>query len=159
MALHIPTSLNCKNDYELIRGEAGLDFSARKTATKDYGSFNELFIKKAAQYGWKLDAKADPISFYSSIGDEVNDELDYIATNYNDGLLGSPSFIQYDHRTDEERYAKYDTPLFQLVGFDEEVGSDFVIGWGGDTDAHFFINHDKLKEKDFSDILYFIDFD
>lgn len=64
-----------------------------------------------------------------------------------DKLLGYPFFTQTDPREYDPKLQKYDTLLFQLDT------SDFVM-WGDCGVANFFINKNKLKAKDFSDILY-----
>ena len=43
-----------------------------------------------------------------------------------------------------------------MVSYNEE-GTKFMAIWGDMGIAHFFINHKKLMEKDFSDIMYYWD--
>ena len=59
---------------------------------------------------------------------------------------GFPFFTQFEPR-DEEQMKKYDTSLFQI-----DSGKEVMIGDSGVM--HFFINREKLKNKDFSDIFY-----
>ena len=61
-----------------------------------------------------------------------------------DKLLGYPFFTQMDPREED---SPYDTLLFQLDS------SDYVM-WGDVGVANFFINENKLKACDFSDVLY-----
>jgi len=63
-------------------------------------------------------------------------------------LLGYPCFIQYDPRDYEEDKQKYDTLLLQL---DSDSG---YVYWGFQGLGSFFINGQKLKEGDFSDVMY-----
>lgn len=156
LKLHIPTSITSANYYEPIGGEIALDFKVRKTSSPDYGKFKELFIKKAALYGWLIDGKGD-YHLVNCVDSDASDELYGYAYNEDNCLLGYPIFVQYDPRTDDERYAKYDTQLLQLVSCDAEEGTDFRSVWGDMGVAHFFINHDKLMARDFSDIMYYWD--
>ena len=60
-------------------------------------------------------------------------------------LLGYPFFTQDDPRYDN---TPYDTLLFQLDSTEE-----YVI-WGDSGVGNFFINNEKLKNHDFSDVLF-----
>lgn len=77
---------------------------------------------------------------------EIEDDIynDPAFNGAGDKLLGYPFFTQTDPR---EENSPYNTLLFQLDT------SDFVM-WGDSGIANFFINEKKLKNKDFSDILY-----
>ena len=59
---------------------------------------------------------------------------------------GFPYFTQWEPR-DEEQMKEYDTSLFQI-----DSGKEVMIGDNGVM--HFFINREKLKNKNFSDIFY-----
>lgn len=65
---------------------------------------------------------------------------------------GYPYFIQFDPRTDMENGEYYDFPLFQIdmtwiCGKNMPIFGDTGVG-------NFFINSEKLKSCDFSDVLY-----
>ena len=62
---------------------------------------------------------------------------------------GLPFFTQEDPREYNKELQKYDTLLFQIDGADERK-----ISFGHGAVMNFFINREKLKNKDFSDILY-----
>lgn len=62
---------------------------------------------------------------------------------------GYPFFTQEDPRTCKEELEQYDYLLFQL-DTDDENG----IMWGDSGIGNFFINSEKLKNCDFSDVLY-----
>ena len=62
---------------------------------------------------------------------------------------GFPFFTQEDPREYNKELQKYDTLLFQIDGADERK-----ISFGDGAVMNFFINREKLKNKDFSDILY-----
>lgn len=151
------SSSKLADDYEPITGEIGLDFSVRKTASPHYGEFKEIFLKKAALYGWQIAEKPPYYDLYHCLGEDVCYELDEYACQEENCLLGYPVYTQLgDPRLDEERYAKYDTQLFQMVSYNEN-GTKFMAIWGDMGIAHFFINHKNLIEKDFSDIMYYWD--
>lgn len=64
-------------------------------------------------------------------------------------MLGYPYFTQYDPRDED---SEYDTLLLQM---DSEMrqGEEYIL-WGDVGVANFFINKEKLKNKDFSDVWY-----
>lgn len=154
--LHIPIASVSTNDYEPISGEIALDFSVRKTASPHYGNFKDEFIEKAALYGWKIENKTD-YDICNCLENGIGYELDDYGCHEENCLLGYPVYTQLgDPRFDDTQYAQYDTQLFQMVSYNEE-GTKFMAIWGDMGIAHFFINHKKLMEKDFSDIMYYWD--
>lgn len=162
MALNIPIASASENDFEPISSEIGLDFELKKSVSVESEDFKIAFIKKASSYGWSIknigNCVTDTLYFCLEEDNEeaASELLDY-AYNENDCLLGYPTFTQFDPRNDEEKYAKYDTQLFQMVSYEADEGTDYIAVWGDMGIAHFFINHDKLLEKDFSDIMYYWD--
>lgn len=74
-------------------------------------------------------------------------ELDYLWETYDTmghKMLGYPGFTQSDPRGDD---TPYDTVLLQMDSEDN-------IMWGDCGIANFFINSSKLKNLDFSDVMY-----
>lgn len=67
-------------------------------------------------------------------------------------MLGYPFFTQQDPRTYEEKYRYYDTLLFQMDS--DFINKEDYVLWGDCGVANFFINHEDLKRKDFSKVLY-----
>lgn len=69
-------------------------------------------------------------------------------------VFGWPFFTQYDPRGEEgdESYATYDTLLLQ-VDSDGKDGHDRVL-WGDCGIGNFFINGDRLRAGDFSDVMF-----
>ncbi|MDE5770594.1 MAG: DUF1963 domain-containing protein [Ruminococcus sp.] len=64
---------------------------------------------------------------------------------------GYPFCVQGDPR-DEKQLEYYDFLLFQLdIGY---IGDEYVVMWGDSGVGNFFINSEKLKKHDFSDVLY-----
>ncbi len=64
---------------------------------------------------------------------------------------GYPYFTQSDPR-DEKMLEYYDFLLFQLDT--DCIGKEYVVMWGDVGVGNFFINSEKLKNQDFSDVLY-----
>lgn len=64
---------------------------------------------------------------------------------------GYPYFTQSDPR-DEKMLEYYDFLLFQLDT--DSIGNEDVVMWGDAGVGNFFINSEKLKNQDFSDVLY-----
>lgn len=89
--------------------------------------------------------------------DETQDDYwddDFIAKISSSGhkMGGYPTFTQTDPREDDINYAQYDTQLFQL---DSDFSSDSCKVMFGDAGvANFLISSEKLKNCDFSDVLY-----
>ena len=77
--------------------------------------------------------------------EDIYHSLDY--SGEGSKILGYPFFTQTDPREYDKKQEKYDTLLFQLDS------NDFIM-WGDVGVANFFINEEKLRAKDFSDILY-----
>lgn len=98
---------------------------------------------------------------FTSGTDTFDDEYEYdeddedSEENYNFGhkVGGFPAFTQSDPREcmSAERMEYFDYLLFQLDSDDDE--DDRVI-WGDCGVSNFFINSEKLKHLDFSDVLY-----
>ncbi|MER1986318.1 MAG: YwqG family protein [Solibacillus sp.] len=63
---------------------------------------------------------------------------------------GYPYFIDEDIRVKNPSFYKYDTLLFQLISNDAQS-----IMWGDSGVISFFINAEKLKKRDFNDILFY----
>lgn len=85
------------------------------------------------------------IDYYQELSEEVYDET----TGHKVG--GYPFFTQGDPR-DEKMLEYYDFLLFQLDT--DCIGDEDVVMWGDSGVGNFFINSEKLKNQDFSDVLY-----
>lgn len=83
--------------------------------------------------------------YYQELPEEVYNE------NTGHKVGGYPFFTQSDPRNDE-MLEYYDFLLFQL-DTDSFDGEDVVM-WGDSGVGNFFINSEKLKNQDFSDVLY-----
>ena len=82
---------------------------------------------------------------------ECRDDDDFMEATGSDvsKLGGYPMFTQYDPREDREELQKYDMLLFQLSS---DYGGKVMFGDGGI--CNFFISSEKLKQLDFTDVLY-----
>ena len=67
---------------------------------------------------------------------------------------GFAFFTQSDPREFEEKYKKYDTVLFQLDSEYDENTKKWKVCIGDAGVLNFSINREKLKNKDFTEILY-----
>lgn len=72
---------------------------------------------------------------------------------------GSSDFCQYDPRETAEQQERYNFQLLQMCSdFGRVNGTNITkIMWGDAGICHFFINAEKLKHCDFSDVLYYAD--
>lgn len=86
---------------------------------------------------------------YVDYDDDIDDEVYQEIIGHKIG--GYPYFTQSDPRNDEE-LEKYDFLLFQLDTDDDERGER--VQWGDDGIGNFFISTEKLRNLDFSDVLY-----
>ncbi|MGY3704943.1 hypothetical protein BW731_02185 [Vagococcus martis] len=96
-------------------------------------------------------------SYYDFIEDRFTDEdkqdefeeLIFENNIENTCIGGYPFFTQSDPRGyDTKLSEEYNTLLFQLNSDDD------IVMWGDTGVGNFFINDEKLKNKDFSDVLY-----
>jgi uncharacterized protein YwqG len=79
--------------------------------------------------------------------EEVSNFLSQYALNGGHKMGGYATFVQDDPRSYNEELTEYDTLLLQ-------IDTDEFVQWGDMGIANFFINHEKLKKADFSDVLY-----
>lgn len=98
--------------------------------------------------GMKFTVKEECLSyqdfrFYDYFDGDLTDEMYEALDGSGSKILGYPAFTQEDPRQND----KYDTLLLQL-------DSDKNMMWGDSGVANFFINSEKLRQGDFSDILY-----
>ncbi|MDE6501903.1 MAG: DUF1963 domain-containing protein [Ruminococcus sp.] len=83
---------------------------------------------------------------------EIEDEDD---ERWNDGIghkVGGYPFFTQDDPRNEKQLEYYDFLLFQLDT--DYIGEEDVVMWGDAGVGNFFINSEKLKHCDFSDVLY-----
>ncbi len=93
----------------------------------------------------KSENKYTNIDGFEEISDEDYNEI------IGHKVGGYPYFTQSDPR-DEKMLEYYDFLLFQLDT--DYIGHEDVVMWGDAGVGNFFINSEKLKKCDFSDVLY-----
>ena len=132
-----------------VHGEFGISLeTVEETCPTNSREFIELFLKyynEATGENWN-DTWKMPY--------EINyDVLERLNSIYGHKMGGSSDFCQGDPRYDDDY--KHN---FQLLQISSDFGSDGEkIMWGDAGIGHFFIDEEKLKNKNFSDILYHAD--
>lgn len=91
---------------------------------------------------------SEPLSFFDyrfnyNFNDDDSEKIYELTNGEGHKLLGYPFFTQDDPRHNDE----YDTLLFQLDSCKD-------VMWGDSGVGNFFINKDKLKALDFSDVYF-----
>lgn len=93
--------------------------------------------------------------------DDISDEefdLIYDENSYGGHRIGGyPCFMQDDPRDVSESLHKYDTLLLQIVSHtmpDASGKEETLIMFGDEGGCQFFIPRDKLRDRDFSDVMY-----
>ena len=102
-----------------------------------------MFKDNQIESFWDLD---DDESF-DDILEEINDEI----SGCGNKIGGYPYFTQSDPR-EYDGLDVYDTLLLQIDSMDDYENG--YIMWGDGGVCNFFINREKLKNLDFSDVLY-----
>ena len=132
-----PIERECKMNFALSQeGITTGDFRYEQLFLKRW---NETFPEDAAEDFFEIDT-----DLYEDIFDEAN-ELPKLCSK----MGGYPYFTQFDPRSVET--SRYDTLLFQL---DTDMRKEIGVMWGDAGVGNFFINREKLKALDFSDVLY-----
>ena len=126
-----------EEDYFPVRGCYGLAFS-EDVDTISYSDYRfESCIRKLVQQDYPEEAE--------NLLENMDDFFDGGSGHK---IGGYPGFAQWDPRSSEDTH---DVLLFQL---DSDMGTDWKILWGDCGIGNFFINREKLKNCDFSDVLY-----
>ncbi len=130
--------------YFPVKSEHSVKFTVETQTmpNTDY-RYDQLFIKK---YNENHSEKI--VDRYRELYCDEYDNLFDDESNGGNKIGGYPFFTQEDPRDETGKYTNYDVLLLQL-------DSDFEdIEWGDAGVCNFFINREKLKNKDFSDVLY-----
>lgn len=158
--------LNRQKDFRVL-----FDQEESKFSTSDYSEAGDDLFPVYGSYRprFTLETDAMPFSDYrfehtvrhllEDGGEEDMTSEAYHDDDFIDGLHagghklgGYPCFIQYDPRDHNAGYSRYDTLLLQLDSDYSDAGTKVMFGDAGV--CNFFIPGDKLKNRDFSDILY-----
>lgn len=131
-----------EEDYFPVRGCYGLAFSAGMDTISSGDYRFESRIKELVQRYYPEEAER--------LLENIDDFIDENGEDWGGGhkIGGYPGFTQWDPRSSEDTH---DVLLFQL---DSDMGTDWKILWGDCGIGNFFINREKLKSCDFSDVIY-----
>lgn len=131
-----------EEDYFPVRGCYGLAFSAGMDTISSSDYQFESRIKELVQQDYPEEAER--------LLENIDDFIDENGEDWGGGhkIGGYPGFTQWDPRSSEDTH---DVLLFQL---DSDMGADWKILWGDCGIGNFFINREKLKSCDFSDVIY-----
>lgn len=138
----VQDSSSDEEDYFPVRGCYGLAFSAGVDTISSGDYRFENCIKKLVRQDYPEKAE--------SLLENIDDFMDENGKDWGGGhkIGGYPGFAQWDPRSSEDTH---DVLLFQL---DSDMGTDWKILWGDCGIGNFFINREKLKSCDFSDVIY-----
>lgn len=120
------------------------DFKFDEVFVKKY---NELFPNNKIEAFWDLDDDNEDDESFDDIMEEIDDEI----SGYGNKIDGYPYFAQSDPREYDD-LDSYDTVLLQIDSMDD-YENEYIM-WGDSGVCNFFINKEKLKNLDFSDVLY-----
>ena len=143
MEMYNPYKFDLKYMETLIASEpCKMKFSLEKQKESfNYELLDNLFKEVLEEESLGFNEKD---KLYEEVEKLYDDEFyeEIVGTKCN----GFPYFTQWEPR-DDKQMKEYDTSLFQI-----DSGKEVMIGDSGVM--HFFINREKLKNKDFSDIFY-----
>ncbi|MDE5557090.1 MAG: DUF1963 domain-containing protein [Ruminococcus sp.] len=149
--------------FWILNDEFGLDFNnptnqdgfriiyypeIDKTVTES--EINSKFVKSKYDDNAYCDF---PVFRECSMNFEKSENMPDKHCKYNSGhkVGGYPYFTQDDPR-DEKQLEYYDFLLFQLDT--DSIDGEYITMWCDGGVGNFFINSEKLKKRDFSDVLY-----
>ncbi|MBQ8257949.1 MAG: DUF1963 domain-containing protein [Clostridia bacterium] len=107
-----------------------------------------------------VDAALKKAGLENGVDDISDEEFDLIHEENSYGghrIGGYPCFTQDDPRDVGDSLHKYDTLLLQIVSHsmpDENGKEEDLIMFGDDGGCQFFIPREKLRNRDFSDVMY-----
>lgn len=161
-----PEEMNMQKEFRVLFDEDELAFYT----SEYYGSEDESFPVFGSYHPrFNLEQEGMPVFDFryeetkervlENSNDRAAAAVDYQDEDFWEGinsmghkLGGYPYFTQEDPRENHANYRKYDTLLFQLDSDYADEKTKVMFGDGGV--CNFFIPSEKLKQHDFSDILY-----
>lgn len=119
------------------------------------GRFDEVFEKAYKKIIGK--PAPDGAGWWELMDDDtgmaMTEALDPSSVHH--AMFGYPFFTQFDPREHQEGgFDRYDTLLLQIDSEGEKGTRRDLVLWGDVGICNFFINGDKLRQGDFSDVLY-----
>lgn len=150
-----------EKEFFPLHGEFGVAFQpALEDTPKDSIQYQKTFCKYFNELSGENIESVYALRYELHLSSKIMEEAMHTG-NYPGGhkIGGSSDFCQYDPRETEEKQANYNFQLLQMVSdFGRIDGKNYTnIMWGDGGICHFFINREKLKNCDFSDILYYCD--
>lgn len=150
-------------DYAPFEGEFKIKFSfSEEGITLEDFNFDEIFVNKYNElfpdnkiesfYDLEEEFNFSKEVWYDDDFDNIMEEIYDEVSGYGSKIGGYPYFTQSDPREDNN-FDKYDTLLLQIDSMESEKENVQVM-WGDSGVCNFFINKEKLKNLDFSDVLY-----
>lgn len=135
-------------DYFPVEQELALSFviSQEGISAEDYR------IKKPFLDIYNKLSPSENISRLWDLDEDVYNTIFDSEEKVHHKLGGYPYFTQQDPRSEDNQYASYDTLLLQIDS--EWQNNQDIILWGDCGVCNFFINHEDLKNKDFSKVIY-----
>lgn len=150
-----------EKEFFPLKGEFGVEFIGLMAAVpKDSKKYQEKFCEYFNEISGENIEDLYDLYFKLHLPSTVLDEAVYKGNSAHGHKIGGSSyFCQYDPRESEEEQEKYNFQLLQMRSDFERInGNDYEnIMWGDAGICHFFINSEKLKNCDFSDVLYYCD--
>lgn len=132
-----------------VQGEFGIRFEMGRDQMSEFDvRFEKLFCDK-----YNDEEPSDKIGAFNDLPFDPADEIpeyESLAENASGHKIGGyPAFTQYDPRSEDTDHD------FLLLQLDSDYGSEGEkIMWGDAGICGFFINREKLKKLDFSDVIY-----
>lgn len=150
-----------EKEYFPLYDEFGVEFiPSVEDIPKDSYKYQKLFCKYFNELsGENIESPYD-LEFKLKLSFKVLSKAIYEGcSSYGHKIGGSSDFCQFDPRDTDELKEKYDFQLLQMESdYGRINGKNYEnIMWGDSGVCHFFINYEKLKKLDFSDILYYCD--
>ncbi len=150
-----------EKEFFPLHGEFGVTFKPTIEDTpKDSIQYQKTFCKYFNELSGESIESPYDLKYKLHLPFKVIQEALYTGNSaYGHKIGGSSDFCQYDPRETEETQANYNFQLLQMQSdFSRIDGKNCTnIMWGDAGICHFFINSEKLKNCDFSDILYCCD--
>jgi len=159
--LKITEFLDYEKEFFPLHGEFGVEFfEVYESISKNSLEYEKAFCKYFNELSGENIKCTYDLQSKLKVSYNVYDEACYSNNSaYGHKIGGNSDFCQYDPRETEEAMERYNFQLLQMQSdFGRIDGKDFTnIMWGDAGICHFFINSEKLRNCDFSDILYYCD--
>lgn len=150
-----------EKEFFPLKGEFGVEFiKLMEKASKDSKKYQEKFCEYFNEISGENIENPHDLCFKLHLPFAVLDEALYKENStYGHKIGGSSDFCQYDPRESEEEQERYNFQLLQMESDFGRINENNYenIMWGDAGICHFFINSEKLKNCDFSDVLYYCD--